>query len=154
MVHYPAFIDAFNLPVTHFYSNDWHADSWKMYTGQKFHDQWHCTFPIRMLNEIPAWCTNVTDKFRNTDYNQYLKPLTLQPHFVDNVTQFKYPLVPFCWFGAPYKWVGHSEAYEYRVNVAGESDMLKWCNVFKPSFPLRKDCYSVNNDLTMTSGKL
>ena len=146
LVHYSTYIDTFNLPVAHFHSIDHHhADSWLI---DGLQCQFDCTFPYRMFGEIPDICEHKDSLLRNTSYKELLKPMVMEPHFDANSTKFNYPMIPFCWFGAPHKWIGEVDVYQYRNDIAGYYNMLKWCNVFKPSMPLRKQCYSVNDDLT------
>ena len=88
----------------------------------------------------------------------FLETIQQPIHFQDvpDGNYYSYPMVPFCWFGGPLQWLGDvvvdiqatDSAFDYYQAAYRQSDprkLLRWCNVFKKSFPIRNNCYTVDN---------
>ena len=84
------------------------------------------------------------------------------PHFKVEDT-FNYPMIPFCWFGAPLHFIGHNVAdlvmlssYNSEIHKAGSDleQLLRWCDVFRPAFPVKSNCYSVGGIVPKGAGML
>ncbi len=89
---------------------------------------------------------------RNSDKNdgliQFLVQTQQEPHFdptnETNDNGYNYPMIPFCGFGGPLNWLGKVNftavkgfnIYETQYTDLDPSKLMKWCHVFKPTFPL------------------
>jgi hypothetical protein len=107
-------------------------------------------------------CKERNDTFNKVDFNEdvkiFLENARQQVHFNGNASNYNYPMIPFCWFGGPNKWLGGINTttdYNWYNQIVGGRDptlLLRWCNVFEAAFPIYPNCYTVNNGIDETSG--
>ncbi len=96
-----------------------------------------------------------------TDLKSFAKA-TQRPEAHIDLTKkwFNSPMIPFCWFGKRFQWLGEIEFQadvRYHDKYLPKHDekvikVLRWCNIFERSFPIHKNCYTTKSDAV--SGKI
>ncbi len=106
------------------------------------------------IQKLCQGLNNITDPITKTlspDLKALLSKTQQPAHFDPNANHYNYPMIPFCWFGGLLYWLGTEkfvsdhEFYNKARQSQGLKEVLKWCDVFKPTFPLRGNCYTTNN---------
>ncbi len=77
-------------------------------------------------------------------------------HYSPEWPNYNYPMIPFCWFGTPLFFIGNYTANLDKQSYNGSvlvdpRKTLRWCDIFKPTFPMRTNCFTVNGNQSTTS---
>ncbi len=119
-----------------------------------YHGNSSCNYLTNSTSHIP--------RNFSLDILDFLETTQQPVHFPGDSTggsgsgMYQYPMIPFCWFGGPLLWLGDvivnipatSYAYDFYQESYQQNDprkLLRWCNVFKKTFPIKSNCHTVDN---------
>ncbi len=122
------------------------SDQWQFYMYQDMVVKaMHC---VNLGREQD--CNDIHSQFakiiKDPKLNQYLRGMQQEAHIDIDSPYFNYPMIPFCWFGEPLRWLGKHRANFTSVqdDLADPSKILRWCDVFQKTFPIRSNCFSID----------
>jgi hypothetical protein len=126
---------------------------WLLFNRQLAQSSHQCLMSLNKSHS--SGCKYRNDTFNKVDFNEdvkiFLENARQPAHFNENGSNYNYPMIPFCWFGGPNKWLGGINTttdYNWYNKIVGVRDptlLLQWCNVFEEAFPIYPNCYTVNN---------
>jgi hypothetical protein len=85
----------------------------------------------------------IINEQHNDKIIEFMADIILEPHINTNDSYGGHGLIPFCWFGGKFDWVGQ--------DIPNGSN-LKLCNLFKPAFPFKSNCFTTKSTLQELTG--
>ena len=122
-------------------------NTWGLYDNLLALRAKNCNFKAcKDLNDtVETLKQKISEKELQTFLNILRKP---DAHLNINATWFNPPMVPFCWFSNYLNWRGqHMFQADGRTTTTYNDIVpkkLKWCDLFKPSFPIYQNCFTAN----------